>query len=351
MIISGLAIVELGFRRVLGTTFMNGQLYFLAHSDYLPGTLTPNMKLRSVRDEYDVTYQTNALGYRGEFPKSIRKPAGVKRAILLGDSFTLGWGIEESKSFAGILTARFKTKGVEIINAGYHACYSPDAYYAYVVKEGLELQPDLLIIYIFTGNDWDDMEANRWFAVDENGGPTRIETERLLTGVDGRFINHLAPYESAPLVRNSYVLTSFVRQADRVRRHFQPARKEIKPDNKGLAVLRAFDSIERKVPIVYFIIPSSEYYSRDVNPQYRTFIAARHFAATHEYVVTLLSQQAARKVIDLAPFLEKSDYLQQDGHFTGAGNEIVAEKTVPFIERLLTNRQSVTHLDTSVITR
>ncbi len=319
---------------------MLGQPYFLARSDYLPGTLVPNMNFHAVRDEFDVTYRTNGLGYRGEFPKSIGKPGGVKRVILLGDSFTMGWGSDESKSFAGILTARFRARGVEVINAGYHDAYSPDAYYAYVVKEGLELQPDLLIIYLFTGNDWDDMEANHWYAIDDNGGPTRIETERLYTGVDGRFINHLAPYESEILVRNSYVLTSLVRQADRVRRHFRQPRKEFSPDYKGLAVLKAFDSIEKKVPVVYFIIPSSEYYSHEANPQYRTFIAARHFAAAHEYVITLLSQQPGRNFVDLAPFLGKSDYLKQDGHFTETGNRIVAERTMPFIARLAVSETS-----------
>src|SRR5688572_23168913 len=45
--------------------------------------------------EFDVTYEVNALGLRDRDTTSYAKPAGTFRVVCLGDSFTLGYTVDE----------------------------------------------------------------------------------------------------------------------------------------------------------------------------------------------------------------------------------------------------------------
>jgi hypothetical protein len=150
---------------------LNGRPYPAAPSDYLPMTTTPYMVSKDKTWEYDVTYTFNSLGYRGPFPKHIEK-GDARRVLLLGDSFTLGWGVNFPKTFAGRLQERFGSS-VEIIDAAYHNGYSPDAYYAYLLKEGLALKPDVIILML-CHNDIEDLRSTIWIETDQNNGPTRL---------------------------------------------------------------------------------------------------------------------------------------------------------------------------------
>jgi hypothetical protein len=326
-----LVLAEIGLRILIGPYFIHSMPQFLVKSDYLPFTLAPNLTFRHVAPEYDVTYRTNTLGYLGEFPKSVAKPAGVKRIILLGDSVAVGYGMGDNKSFAAILASKFRNNGIEVINAGFHDAYSPDTYYAYVTKEGLQLQPDLLIMFVTTFSDSRDFEINHWLGVDENGGPIRVQTERLYSDVNGRFIQ-ITAYESWPVVRNSYLLTSIVRHAERMLTFVFGRPGEVVPENKAATVFKAFDVIAAKVPVVYFVIPDKRFY--DGNPK---------FVNPHRTLLALLTENGARNVVDLAPLFDKSDYFAVDPHLNENGNALVAEQVAPLIDRLPADRQNPGH--------
>lgn len=45
-----------------------------------------------------VTYTVNEDGFRGR-PVAIPKPAGTRRVLFLGDSFTFGWGVNDDETF------------------------------------------------------------------------------------------------------------------------------------------------------------------------------------------------------------------------------------------------------------
>lgn len=45
-----------------------------------------------------VTYTVNDDGFRGR-PATVPKPAGVRRVMFLGDSFTFGWGVNDEETF------------------------------------------------------------------------------------------------------------------------------------------------------------------------------------------------------------------------------------------------------------
>lgn len=165
-----------------------GEPYPATYSDYLPFTLPAGVHFPHATQEFSVVYGINALGYRGTNPRTVEKPPGTKRLLLLGDSFTLGWGNEEGASFAGRLEEALHPRGWEVINAAYKAGYSPDSYYAFLAKEGYLLAPDVVVVVVYTANDVSDMMDNQWSALDEEGGPTSVRTLRYFTDFRGRII-------------------------------------------------------------------------------------------------------------------------------------------------------------------
>ena len=79
---------------------LKGKPYIAAHSSYLPFTLPKNISFPHRTSEFEVVYDINNYGYRGNFPRSIRKPQNRKRILIVGDSFTFGWGNDIKNTFA-----------------------------------------------------------------------------------------------------------------------------------------------------------------------------------------------------------------------------------------------------------
>ncbi len=125
-------------------------------------TNTPNMNLRWTGGEFDFSARTNALGFR-DYPF---KKDGRKVVLALGDSFCWGFGVDFEKIYLTILE---KSVGTRILKAGvcgYGTLHAEEL----LKKIGPQIQPDIVMLNFFIGNDFY-----------ENTGV------RNLTVVDGRF--------------------------------------------------------------------------------------------------------------------------------------------------------------------
>ena len=103
-------------------------------------------------DEYRCTITTNAAGLRDDaIPET--PPAGEKRILFLGDSFTLGFTVERKDLFVDLLEQRLRKDGArfECINGGTEG-YSTDQCALFYDKVGSKYHPDL-VIYVFYQND------------------------------------------------------------------------------------------------------------------------------------------------------------------------------------------------------
>jgi len=150
-------------------------------SKLIPSTLLENLDTQhiSLTREFSSHYTTNSLGYRGpEF--NVEKSDNVYRILILGDSITFGWGVEDNQTFSYLLQQQFNQeypdKKIEIINAGWHGSYAPDSYYIYLKNEGLQLNPDLIILNLFPWNDISDLDEMVWKEMDENSMPVKIQS-------------------------------------------------------------------------------------------------------------------------------------------------------------------------------
>jgi len=96
----------------------------------------------------------NSGGLRDKEYPYLRSP-GIKRILVLGDSFSWGWGVEAEETFPDLLEGALHN--VEVINAGVPG-YSTDQELIWLEREGLKYQPDLVILQFFE-NDVKDNNA------------------------------------------------------------------------------------------------------------------------------------------------------------------------------------------------
>ncbi len=79
------------------------------------------------------------------------KPEGVRRILAVGDSFTMGYSVASEQTWVRRL-ASLLGPGYEVVNAGVPG-YSTWQELSYLGEEGLALQPDVVLLAFFLGND------------------------------------------------------------------------------------------------------------------------------------------------------------------------------------------------------
>ncbi len=136
-------------------------------------------------------YRNNRHGFRGR-EYALRKPAGVFRVVIVGDSVTMGSGVEEDEAYPTLLERALnageagEAAGYEVLNLGV-----PGADLRFVLARleglGLRLDPDL-IVYGWTVND---IEGERY-------RKTRLPPEEVKKR---RQAFQASPFASSALVR------------------------------------------------------------------------------------------------------------------------------------------------------
>jgi hypothetical protein len=148
----------------------------------------------------DGVVTTNALGLRGAEP--IRpKPAGIRRVLAIGDSTTLGWGVNDEETYPVQLESRFRAAsgaGWDVVNAGVsgYDLHRETRLLAYLAPM---LQPDIVVVGVL----WNDLPYER---ISPDGAPVAADPGALSGGSSGDA--RVAPQEaitpqSAPVFTSS----------------------------------------------------------------------------------------------------------------------------------------------------
>lgn len=143
--------------------------------------------------------KTNSLGLRNR-EVIMPKPSGLNRIIFIGDSFTMGWGVEENESYPRVVETLLKNKmptvPVETINAGFTAA-GPSGYYLYLKNHALTLSPDIVVIGLYFGNDITSRLDVEWVETDEYGLPAVVRSKTTYIDYTGqmRFRNGPLKYK------------------------------------------------------------------------------------------------------------------------------------------------------------
>lgn len=120
--------------------------------------LEPNARWRHAAQDFGVEVVTNALGLRGP-EVVVPKPADRYRVLVLGDSFSFGWGVELQQAWHACMARELQATGarpVEVVAGGVPG-WSPLQQFVFLEQRGLDLQPDLVLWQLCT-NDLLEME-------------------------------------------------------------------------------------------------------------------------------------------------------------------------------------------------
>jgi lysophospholipase L1-like esterase len=121
--------------------------------------LRPANAVRWSSPEFTEVSHTNALGMRSAAvgPKRL----GAQRVLALGDSFTYGHGVQDDETYPAVVETLLRTRGhdVEVLNAGVPG-YNTDQSYTYALRDGLALEPDVVLLGIHSSDVSDNYESS-----------------------------------------------------------------------------------------------------------------------------------------------------------------------------------------------
>jgi hypothetical protein len=198
----------------------------------------PNRAGWKQSSEFRAHVRVNSHGLRG--PEILTAPAaGAFRVLVLGDSFTFGAQVDEDETFVVRLGHYLRRNAarsglefgeIETINAGVDGWSTRDEL-AWLRAEGIRLQPDLVVLMFFAGNDpGENYDQAR--SAERAGGRGEPTEQSALTAARQRLVSHSAAYtlfETGVLRKLASETSAFDGQpeaAPRTRRSTDPARKQ-----------------------------------------------------------------------------------------------------------------------------
>lgn len=141
-LISGLTLlISITLDRLVGYVFIpRGYVY------------GPNFTIHYNSPEFNYSSFINKDGYRDKLYKN--KKTNTIRVLLLGDSFTYGWGVSYDKIWSTIAENSLNNKGykIELINLGRSGSFSKD--YLSIARRTIDVfKPDHVFVCMLQGDD------------------------------------------------------------------------------------------------------------------------------------------------------------------------------------------------------
>jgi lysophospholipase L1-like esterase len=129
--------------------------------------LKPGFSTRRIAPEFDMRLTTNTLGFRG--PEPTGPLEGV--VLFLGDSFTMGYGVNDGEEFPALVRARLEAAPsgpIPVINAGIGDTGN-GRWLKFLRGEARGYSPRLVVLQVHA-NDFQDNPAEGLFALGPDGG-------------------------------------------------------------------------------------------------------------------------------------------------------------------------------------
>lgn len=152
--------VEIGFRLLLPQVFDVHPRGMYSVDEAVGYVLTPGFNGTLERAEFSHAVDTNPLGMRGVEPRS--RQENTFRIVCLGDSFTWGFGVRTSETFAArleiALADEYPVLDIQVLNAGVPGYGTADQLHFLESRDAI-LDPDLVLVQFLPETDF--MENRR----------------------------------------------------------------------------------------------------------------------------------------------------------------------------------------------
>lgn len=285
----------------------------------------PNVDTRHyVPGDYDVRITSNSAGMRGQREYAVAKPAGVRRVLMLGDSFVYGYGVEDDEVVSALLEDRLNALDGgaprwEVVNLAVSGFGQAEELVTWQAR-GKAYSPDVVLLFYFE-NDIGNNAVSNLYALGPDGALKR-EAAEFLPGIRTQeLLYSVAPIrwlfehsEAWNLVRNrlsGVVQNALLRE--------QGLEKFNDTSEKGVGLTRALlRELVAEVraagarPVIVIIPDRKEMSST--------------FPMTAEEVAAL-----GAGLLDGRDYLVRADYYDRDSHWRASGHAKTTDRLVPIV--------------------
>jgi lysophospholipase L1-like esterase len=156
--------------------------------------LVPNAYAKFEQKDFSYVQRNNDFGLRGR-EVTVEKPDETYRILTLGDSFTMGKGVEDDQTFSVLLeeTLNSELRGcdaryqqIEVLNGGVDS-YSPIISYLYLTRVLEVLEPDMVILNLDNSDLIQEWAYRRIAIRDDQGNIVGVPGKQLKRPLSAKF--------------------------------------------------------------------------------------------------------------------------------------------------------------------
>jgi|GEM_PF-2367361 len=305
--------------------------------------LRPDMNIRFTTGEFDTHIVTDAEGFRKESLGSAGKP----RALVIGDSFSFGWGVEPKDTFSAILSRSHhipaSSKGIPGFGLEQEEL---------LLKEVLNKETPELVILQTWPLDWDILNSDRM----EVAGHYLISRDVLRNSPPWMVHMRITMMEYSPLygiiTRSGTLIHHIFHRNELLGGFGLDVFSEGRQSEMVIqARTRAFGAIKRMrdmadsrgVPFVVVIVPSvfQVYPERQKSWERIYGISGRFDEDRPDRELKQFADSEGIYLIDLLPFFKEKAgashqqlYFDIDPHWNAEGHKAAAEAIAEFVRKI-----------------
>lgn len=274
-----------------------------AYDSQLFYTLKKNSECNFKNREFDTGYKINSNGLRDD-EESLKKP----QIIVLGDSYAMGWGVNQNETFAQIIEEK---TGLKTLNAGVSS-YGTAREFLMLQKQDLSNLKYLIIQYC--SNDYGE---NKAFVLE---GKLNISSKENYDSLVEDFQNKRE--KQSKLLRTSFI---FIRELIRDIK----TKIGVKPSNVEVA---NYDEKEEFANLEKIITKVRKLVGKDVKI---ILFEADGIDLINSDLYNYFADRNLKNlaVLDSNTLLLKEDYLILDGHYNSSGHSKIANEITKIISK------------------
>jgi len=283
--------------------------------------------------DYAVTYRYNNIGLRGpDFDPNV-----TYDALLIGDSFIFGTGVEQDQTITGLLTA----SGLRVFVAAEPATNPPQYLQKSKVLAAWGLKSRALVVGLFVGNDFQGLagkdisgllSASFADAAEPYTWRSFLALQRvryIIASARAKWLkNALFPHVFERRMKFYDDWSEFFAQGDAV---MAAQMHNVSPANidgneflrmaqitdetaaKGAALVEAIADASSAADKIVVLLPAASFYQRQYEGAYEKYMRLLRERLSTRY-----------RVVDMHAIGNAGLYLPHDGHLNAAGNRCVA---------------------------
>jgi len=284
----------------------------------------PNVRTRHyVPGDYDVQISTNSAGMRGQREYPLDRIPGRRRVLMLGDSFTFGYGVNDDEVVSAVLEDLLNARApgsAEVINLAVSGFGQSEELVTWESR-AKAYRPDTVVLFYFD-NDIGNNAVSGLYRVGADGELVRTGAsflpgsklqERMFAFAPTRWLFEHS--EAWNLIRNrlSSVVQKQLMKAQGLEQ-YDEATPEAAALTRALIGGLAAEIRAAGAQPVFVIIPNG-----------RTMSSNLPMSADELVALGMV-------VVDARDFVTREDYYRRDNHWRPGAHRRLAERLVPLVE-------------------